>query len=99
MTAVDAAEYNQLRDISAGLQKESDNMPRKVGTTVLRVAQLDAERLTNETWNQLRQQYRKAFSYFNFTSGWELELDTIFSLLIFGFVFIYSNYSNDKLKS
>ena len=86
MATPEAATFDAIRKVAAKLEKDSGTESRRVGTTVLRVAQLDSEHLTYETWGQLKQQFRKAFTFMEFTTGWELELDTILSLLIFRYV-------------
>ncbi|KAJ9460335.1 Peroxisome biogenesis factor 2 [Diplonema papillatum] len=79
----DVASFGAMKDVSVDLEKESRALPSKVGTTVLRVAQLDSERLTSQVLMQLRARFRRAFMYLDFSVGWELELNTVLSLLIF----------------
>ena len=99
MPTADTASFHAIQKVASRLEKESGAEGKTVGTTVLRVAQLDSERLTYEAWSQLKQQFRKAFTFLDFANGWELELDTVLSLLVFRYVglFLWEGRAEDSL--
>eukprot|EP01063_Lacrimia_lanifica_P003820 TRINITY_DN12093_c0_g2_i1.p2 TRINITY_DN12093_c0_g2~~TRINITY_DN12093_c0_g2_i1.p2 ORF type:complete len:353 (+),score=108.11 TRINITY_DN12093_c0_g2_i1:68-1060(+) len=95
------AQYAAIQEASARLMADSNAAasPGTEGGSVLRVAQLDSERLTIETYNQFRQQVRKAVQYLN-VAGWELELDTVLGLLLFRHT-VWNNHQTygDRLQN